>query len=63
MVKHGIDMQLKAAAHLNPGQIPVTAFDQTLFAIAKFVQWSWPFVHGENKHVVMFGGLHLEMAL
>jgi hypothetical protein len=34
-----------------------------LFALAKFVQWSWPQTHGEDKHVVMFGGLHLEMAL
>ena len=56
-------MQLKATAHLNPGQIPVTAFDQPLFAIAKFVQWNWPLVHGENKNVFMFGGLHLEMSL
>ena len=56
-------MQRQATAHLNPGQIPVTAFDQPLFAIAKFVQWSWPLVHGEGKHVVMFGGLHIEMAL
>lgn len=49
MVKHGMDMQLKATAHLNPGQIPVTAFDQPLFAIAKFVQWNWPLIHGETN--------------
>ena len=46
MVKHGMEMQRQATAHLNPGQIPVTAFDQPLFAIPKFVQWSWPLVHG-----------------
>ena len=63
MVKHGMEMQRRATAHLNPGQIPVTAFDQPLFAIAKFVQWSWPLVHGARKHVVMFRGLHIEMAL
>ena len=63
MAKHGMEMQRQATAHLNPGQIPVTAFDQPLFAIAKFVQWSWPRVPGESKHVVMFGGLHIEMAL
>ena len=39
MVKHGMEMQRQATAHLNPGQIPVTPFDQPLFAIAKFVQW------------------------
>ena len=58
-----MEMQRQATAHLNPGQIPVTAFYQPLFAIAKFFQWSWPWVHGESKHVVMFGGLHIEMAL
>ncbi len=49
--------------HLNPGQVPVMAFDQPLFALAKVVQWKWPEVLGEKKFVVMFGGLHIEMAL
>ena len=39
------------------------AFDQPLFALAKFVQWKWPVSYGEKKFVVMFGGLHSEMAL
>ena len=39
------------------------AFDQPFFALAKFVQWSWPETHGEKHFVVMFGGLHIEMAL
>ena len=37
MVKHGMEMQRRATAHLNPGQIPVTAFGQPLFAIAKYL--------------------------
>jgi len=49
--------------YLNTGQIPVMAFDQPLFALAKYVQWSWPLSHGEDSFVVMFGGLHIEMAL
>ena len=49
MVKHGIE-------YLNPGQIPVTIFDQPLFALAKFVQWKWPDTYGEQKYVAMFGG-------
>ena len=57
MVKHGMEMQRKVTAYLNLGQIPVTAFDQPLFAIAKFVQWNWLLVHGESRHVVMFGRL------
>ena len=55
--------QRKATAYLNPGQIPITAFDQPLFAIAKFVQWNLLLVHGESRHVVMCGGLHIKMAL
>ena len=63
MVKHGMDVQKQAIEYLNPGQIPVTIFDQPLFALAKFVQWKWPDTYGEQKYVGMFGGLHIEMAL
>ena len=63
MIKHGMDVQRQAIAYLNPNQIPVTTFDQLLFAIAKHVQWKWPTTHGKHVHVVMLGGLHTEMAL
>ena len=63
MMKHGMHVQKKATEFLNPGQIPVTVCDQPLFAIAKFVQWNWPATHGEDVHVVMLRGLHIEMAL
>ncbi len=63
MVKHGMTVQMKATQHLNPGQIPITAFGAPLFTLAKLVQWKWPDTHGESKHVVMIGGLHVEMAM
>ena len=47
MIKHGMDVERQAIEFLNPGQIPITTFDQPLFALAKFVQWR----------------LHTEMAL
>ena len=61
-IKHGLD---KAIEYLNPGQIPVTTFDQPLFVLAKLVQWKWPDVYGESVHIVMMGGLHniIEMTL
>ena len=31
--------------------------------LSKLVQWKWPATHGESVHVVMLGGLHIEMAL
>jgi len=63
MIKHGMDVLKKVTNNLNSGQTPVMAFDQPLFALAKYVQWSWPQSFGEDSFVVMFGGLHIEMAL
>ena len=61
MIKHSMDIVKATTDHLNPGQIPVLAMDQPLFAIAKYIQWNFP-SYGEDKFVVMFGGLHVEMA-
>ena len=60
MIKHGMEIQQQIT---DPGQVPVTAFNQPLYALAKMVQWCWPHSHGEKKHFAMFGGLHIEMAL
>ena len=63
MIKHGMDVLREATSFLNPGQVPVITLDQPLFALAKAIQWKWPAEYGEDKFVVMFGGLHLEMAM
>lgn len=63
MKKYGMDVLREATSFLNPGQVPVITLDQPLFALAKAVQWKWPAEYGEDKFVVMFGGLHLEMAM
>ena len=31
--------------------------------LAKAIQWKWPVEYGEDKFIVLFGGLHLEMAM
>jgi len=51
-----------SVAKLNPCQVPVIAFDQTLYTLAKLIQWNWPEYYGESKFVIMFGGLHVEIA-
>jgi len=33
-----------------------------LYALSRQIQWSWPASHGEDQFVVMFGGLHIELA-
>lgn len=48
--------------HVNPAQVPVIAFDQPLFALAKQIQWEMQNTHGEDHLVVMFGALHVAMA-
>ena len=62
MIKHSMDVVKSAVEHLNPVQTPVITFEQPLFALAKQMQWKWPEDYGEDKFVVMFGGLHIEMA-
>ena len=54
MIKHGMEIIKRITSHLNPGQIPVTTFDQPLFALAKAVQWRWPESYGEEQHVCSF---------
>lgn len=62
MIKHGMNIIKQAVEHLNTGQIPVIAVDQPLYSLAKYIQWQYPATHGEDKFVIMFGGLHIEMA-
>ena len=62
MIKHAMDVIKSCINYLNPGQVPVIAVDQPLYAIAKQIQWKWNNLYGETKFVIMFGGLHIEMA-
>ena len=57
-----MDVVKKAVEILNPGQIPIITVDQPLYTVAKQIQWRWPETHGEDHFIVMFGGLHIEMA-
>ena len=57
-----MDVVQQAVHHLNPGQVPVLTLDQPLYATAKQIQWNWPSGYGEDKFVILLGGLHLEMA-
>uniref|UniRef100_H3ACQ8 Uncharacterized protein n=1 Tax=Latimeria chalumnae TaxID=7897 RepID=H3ACQ8_LATCH len=61
IIKHVMNKIRDIVAFLNPGQTPIIA-DQPLFTLAKQIQWHWPEWYGEDKFVIMFGGLHIEMA-
>ena len=62
MIRHSMNIVKTAVAVLNPGQVPVISCDQPLYKLAKQIQWTWPASHGEDHFVIMFGGLHIEMA-
>ena len=62
MIRHSMDIIKACVNHLNPGQVPVIAMDQPLYTVAKQIQWSWPDKYGETFFIIMFGGLHIEMA-
>ena len=49
-----VDIIKTITDYLNPGQIPVIANDQPLFALSKYMQWRWPETHDERMFVVMF---------
>ena len=49
-------------SHLNPAQVPVIAADKPIYATAKQIHRHWPERYGEDKFIIMFGGLHIEMA-
>lgn len=63
MIKHSMDVNRQATQFLNPRQVPVLAMDAPLYALAKYIQWKWPQTHGEDQYVIMFEGLHIEMAV
>ena len=62
MKRHAMDIVKENVDFLNPGQTSVIAFDQPLYTLAKQIQWNWPNIYGEDKVVIMFGGLFIEMA-
>jgi hypothetical protein len=62
MIRHSMDVIKRAVDILNPGQVPIITVDQPLYTLAKQIQWSWPDTHGEDHFVILFGGLHIEMA-
>ena len=51
---------IRSTVH-GPTQVPVIAVDQSLFALAKQIQWRCANSHGENNFVFMLGCLHIEM--
>ena len=54
--RHSIGVISKAVQYLNPGQTPVMACDQPLFAITKEIQWISPNSYWKDFYVIMLAG-------
>ena len=63
MIKHSMTVVQATVQHLKPGQVPVLAADQPLFALAKKTQGPGPVFSEKNHFVITFGGLHIENAV
>ena len=62
-VRYVMDKVKETLAYLNPDQIPVISADQpSMMRSLNKTKWQWPERYRENKFVIMFGGLHIEMA-
>jgi len=62
MIPHIMNNNAAATQFLNPGQTPVLTMDQPWYALAKQLQWRFPNLYGEDKYVIILGGLHTEIA-
>ena len=62
-IHHSMTVVIKIVQYFNPGQTHVLIFYQALFVLAKQIQWSCPNNFGEDKMVLVLGGLHTEMAV
>ena len=59
-IKHAMNKIKEATHYLIADQMSVITADQPLFAIVKQIQWQWPDFCGEEKLILMFGGLHIK---
>lgn len=48
---------------INMGRIPIIAFDHPLYALPKQIHCKRPITYGEGQLVILFGGLHTEIAV
>ena len=59
MVKQSKNILISITLYPSPHQISDIAGDCPIFAKAKYIQWTWPSTHGEEKIVIMFEGLSM----
>ena len=59
---HSMKIIAKTMKSVNPGQKTIVTADQSVYALAKQIQWQYRNLFGEDKMIVMLGDLHTEMA-
>ena len=62
-IRHLMNVIIHITNITGNGQPAVITADEPVYAIAKYIQWKFPTPYGEDKIVMMLGGLHIEMAV
>ena len=62
-VRHPMNVVVHLTSTTNNGQPAVITADQPVYAICKSIQWTYPELYGEDRMVLMMGGLHMEMSV
>ena len=62
-IRHLMNLIIHITNTTGNGQPAVITADQPVYAIAKYIQTKFPTQYGEDKIVMMLGGLHIEMAV
>ena len=61
--RHLMNIVIHITNTINKQQPAVITADQPVYAVAKALQWKYPDLYGEDRIVMMMGGLHIEMAI
>ena len=62
-IKHLLNVLIQSIHQLNPNQTAVIGFDQSLYVLAKKIQWFQPAIYGRQNLVLMLDAIDIEIVL
>ena len=62
-IKHLLNVLIQSIHQLNPNQTAVIGFDQSLYVLAKKIQWFQPAIYGRQNLVLMLYAIDIEIVL
>ena len=62
-IKHLLNVLIQSIHQLNPNQTAVIGFDQSLYVLAKKIQWFQPAIYGRQNLVLILYAIDIEIVL